>query len=71
MNLFKNPRDSMIITTLGKQMGNVKFLKDAYEQATAKPFSYLFVDLRSDTPEDLRYRSDVLDDDMQVVFKSW
>ena len=70
MVLFKNPRDSMIITTLGKQMGNVKFLKDAYEQATAKPFSYLFVDLRSDTPEDLRYRSDVLDDDMQVVFKS-
>ena len=70
MVLFKNPRDAMIITTLGKQMGNAKFLTDAYEQATMKPFSYLFVDLRSDTVEELRYRSNVLDGDMQVVFKS-
>ena len=68
--VFKNPRDSMIITTLGKQMGNAKFLADVYEQATMEPFSYLFVDLRSDTREELRYRSKVLDGDMQVVFKS-
>ena len=70
MVLFKNPRDSMIITTLGRQMGNAKFLADVYEQATMEPFSYLFVDLRSDTREELRYRSKVLDGDMQVVFKS-
>ena len=59
--LFKNTRDPSMITHLGQQMGNVKFLKQAYRSATRDPFSHLFIDMRSDTPDALRYRSNVLD----------
>ena len=59
--LFKNTRDPSMITHLGQQMGNVKFLKQAYRSATSDPFSHLFIDMRSDTPDALRYRSNVLE----------
>ena len=67
MVLFKNPRDKTIITNLGKQMENVLFLKWAYKDATEQPFSYLFIDLRADTDELLRYRARILDD-IQIVY---
>ena len=61
--LFKNTRDPAMVTHLGQQMGNVKFLKQAYRSATGDPFSHLFIDMRSDTPDALRYRSNVLEND--------
>ena len=61
--LFKNTRDPAMVTHLGQQMGNVKFLKQAYRSATSDPFSHLFIDMRSDTPDELRYRSNVLEND--------
>ena len=66
--LFKNTRNPSMITHLGQQMGNVKFLKQAYQAATADPFSHLFIDMRSDTPEKIRYRSNVLDE-IQTVYQ--
>jgi len=57
--MFKNPRDETLPRTLGTQMGNYKFLIDAYRQATRNPFSYLFLDSRSDTDDSLRYRSEI------------
>ena len=68
MVLFKNPRDPSMITHFGQQMGNVKFLKQAYRDATTDPFSHLFIDLRSETPDTLRYRSRVLDE-VQIVYQ--
>ena len=49
--LFKNPRDKTQITYLARQMypGRSKFVTEAFEDVTAKPFSYLVVDLRADT----------------------
>ena len=66
--LFKNTRDPSMITHLGQQMGNVKFLKQAYQTTTINPFSHLFIDMRSDTPDMLRYRSNVLDE-VQTVYQ--
>ena len=62
--IFKNPRDTSSIGNLAKQMmpGNSKFLQWAYQDATLKPFSYLFIDLRPDTDDKLRYRTNILDD---------
>ena len=54
--LFKNTRNTSMITYLGQQMRNVKSLKLAYQAATVDPFSHLFSDMRSDTPEIIRYR---------------
>ena len=66
MVAFKNPRDSSTINNLGRQMGNAKFLQEAYRDATKDAFSHLFMDLRSDTSDALRYRSNVLDDVQKV-----
>ena len=66
MITFKNPRDVSIISNLGRQMGNTKFLQAAYQDATKEPFSHFFIDLRSDTSDSLRYRSDVLNDTQTV-----
>ena len=66
--LFKNTRNLSMITHLGQQMGNVKFLKQAYQAATVDPFSHLFIDMRSDTPDIIRYRSNVLDE-IQTVYQ--
>ena len=62
--VFKNPRDTSSIGNLAKQMmpGNSKFLQWAYRDATLKPFSYLFIDLRPDTDERVRYRTNILED---------
>lgn len=64
--LFKNTRNPSMVTHLGQQMGNAKFLKRAYDDATADPFSHFFIDMRSDTLEALRYRSNVLGETQTV-----
>ena len=66
MVLFKNPRDASMITHLGAQMGNAEFLKQAFRDATRDPFTHLMVDLRSHTPDALRYRSNVLNETQSV-----
>lgn len=60
---FKNPRDSSVISTLGRQMypHNSKFLSLAYKEATKKPFGFLFIDMSQDTPDHLRVRSDIFE----------
>jgi Poxvirus A32 protein len=66
--LFKNPRDKSLITIIARQMypGNVKKLQNIYEDATNKPFSYLFIDLRSDTNEKLRLLQNVLGESTHI-----
>ena len=66
--LFKNTCNLSMITHLGQQMGNVKFLKQVYQAGTIDPFSHLLIDMRSDTPEIIRYRSNVLDE-IQIVYQ--
>ena len=63
MVLFKNPRDRSQIVHLAKQMfpGNVNFMRESYENATERPYGYLFVDLRSETPENLRLRTNIFE----------
>lgn len=62
MFIFKNPRDKAQITYLARQLSptNVKFVQEAYEDATSRPHGYLLVDLKQDTPEELRYRTNIL-----------
>ena len=54
--LFNNPRDQQQIAVLAIQMypgQNEKFLS-TYRMATSKPFGYLLIDLKPDTPNDKR-----------------
>ena len=71
MVVFKNPRDASQVTHLAKQMypGCVKFVQEAFKDATSVPYGYLLVDLKQDTPEDMRLRSTILlDDTVQYVY---
>lgn len=65
--LFKNPRDKLQITYLARQIypQNIDFFLASFEDATSKPFGYLFLDLAPATPEDLRVRSNILLGDKQ------
>jgi hypothetical protein len=61
--LFKNPSDSSQINIIGRQMNPTtpNFLSAAYMDATRRPHGYIFIDLRQETPEHLRVRTNILE----------
>lgn len=67
--LFKNPRDQTIVTNIARQMlpGKTKKLQAIYEDATRKPFSYLFLDLKPDTPMETRFLTNVVDEEDYIT----
>ena len=67
--LMKNPRDRAQIRHLAVQMypGNTKFLLSSYEDATKQPYSYIFLDCRNNTLENMRVRGNIfLGNEMNV-----
>ena len=66
--LMKNTRDSSSVTQLAKQTHpfRTRFITDAYLHATKKPYSYLLLDLRQETPGEIRIRGDVFCDPMTL-----
>ena len=71
MVVFKNPRDATQMSHLARQMypGRAKFVQEAFKDATRLPYGYLLVDLKQDTPEDMRLRTTIFpDDDVQYVY---
>lgn len=69
--LFKNPRDKAQIKHLAQQVcpENVKFLQEAYTDATSCPHGYLFLDLKQKTPDELRFKTNVFPSDkVNVVY---
>ena len=64
--LFKSPRGVAQITHLARQLytgDQAKRMIRAYADATEHPFTYLMVDLRSDTPDALRFKGAILPDE--------
>lgn len=59
--LFKNPRDKTISLNIARQMYPHKssIFNEIFEDATRKPFSYLFIDLKPDTPESERLLTNI------------
>ena len=53
--VLKNPRDSLGIATLARQMypSNLNYLLESFNDATRKPYGYLVLDLHQLTPENL------------------
>jgi hypothetical protein len=60
--LMKNVRDKRQIQAFGSQMypGKSKYFMECYEDATSGSFGYLMLDLRNDTPDDLRLRTRII-----------
>ena len=59
--LMKNPRDRTTISNFGRQFapGRSGDITSIYDEATREPHSYLFVDLRQETSDDHRLRSNL------------
>ncbi len=68
--LFKSPRDLSQIRVLESQMfpGKRDYLVDSFSDACEKPYQYLFLDLKPQTPSHLRLRGRVLDEEDQDVY---
>ena len=68
--MFKNPRDSLQISTLARQMypGKSKFLVESFHDATKQAYGYLLLDLKPTTEDQLRIRTGILPDNVQIVY---
>lgn len=62
---FKNPRDKAQIRHLARQIcpENPLFLQEAYTDATSEPHGYLLLDLKQDTPDEYRFRTNIFPTD--------
>jgi len=70
MMVFRNPRDSLGIATLAKQMfpKHTNYLLDAFQDATSKPYGYLMIDCHQLTPENMRLRTNILPNERQIAY---
>ena len=62
--LFKNPSDSLAVSTLARQMvphNKGRFLIDSFHDCTREPFSYLIIDSKQSTPNHLRLVTNITD----------
>ena len=68
--LFKNPRDNTVISSLAKQMypGKIKFLQEAFRDATKLPYHYLFLNLKPYTDEKFRVHTCIMPDETQYAY---
>ena len=67
---FKNPRDSLGVSTLAKQAfpGEVSRVMKAYEDVTQQPYGYLLFDLHPTTTNPYRLRTSIFPGEQQVVY---
>jgi hypothetical protein len=60
--VFRNPRDSLGVSTLARQMfpKHTGYLLDAFHDAPSRPYGYLVIDCHQLTPENMRLRTNVM-----------
>ena len=70
--IFKNPRDQLQFEILARQMNpsKIKFLKEAFIDATDKPFGYLFLDLKQSTETRNRIQTGILPHQKRIFYTS-
>ncbi len=68
--LMKNPSDQLQASTLAKQLypGKTQFFMEAYKDACCESYSYLFVDLSQDTPENMRLQTNIFPGQLHTVY---
>ena len=61
--LFKNPRDRQQVAVLARQMypNKANYFLNKFEKGTSRPYGYLLVDLKQDTPESDRLKTDIFE----------
>ena len=62
--IFKSPSDALGVATLARQMfpqQRGRYLIDSYHDCTREPFSYLIIDAKQSTPDELRLITRITD----------
>jgi hypothetical protein len=61
--LMKNKRDGASVSYLARQISpyNTQYITQAYNKATEKPYSHLLFDMRQETDDLIRIRSNIFD----------
>ena len=69
--LFKNPRDKSQIDSIARQMypGKTKFLREAFQDATKQPFTYLVIDMHPNTSEEERVLTNIFSGETPTVYQ--
>lgn len=69
--LFPNLRDRSMISTLGRQIypEHPNFILAAFDDAIKTVYGYLFIDLKSETENKLRVRTQVFPGETPVIFR--
>jgi len=67
--LFKNPADASQIRTVANKMfpESPYFLTKTYKNAVSRAHGYLLLDLRQETADDLRVRSNILPNEFPII----
>jgi hypothetical protein len=70
MVVFKSPGDQTVISILAPQMypGCGQYLIEAYQDATKEAYSYLLIDLHSQTEDKYRLRAKIFPDERKVFY---
>ena len=68
--IFRNLRDTTQIACLARQIygRNAQKLLDAYKDATARPYSYLLIDISPHSDDRLRLRTDIFPDQDTIIY---
>ena len=68
--IFKNPRDQGQVRSLAQQVypTQVKFFINAFQDATQREHGYLLLDLHPNTPDTLRVRTKILDNEEMTIY---
>ncbi len=69
--LFKNPGDQTLIATLARQMfgNNHHYFTRQWQEATSKPYGHMIIDLKPNTPDHERLKSNIFDTGQH--YNSW
>lgn len=67
---FKNPRDKTQIRFLARQIvpENPKYVEEAYKDATSKPHGYLMIDLKQNTDDIYRMKTNIFPDEYTICY---
>ena len=68
--LFKNPRDSQQVSFFSRlsYAKHIKEIETSFTDSTKTPHGYLLFDFRSETPDQLRIRTDIFREDQQFMY---
>lgn len=67
--LFKNPRDKSLATSIARQMypNRTRWFQKIFEDATSKPYSYLLIDLKPETSEEIRLLTHIFGEEKYIT----